>query len=250
MDSKTLAVRETIPESGRLFAEKPFAINQLPTGGQVSLSPIGLDGSSVCSQLSEHLGTQTASGQSPTRQQLEKICAPQHLRSLLGYKIDTDQHGAMQACLWCDWQEYQRLVTHYFGLRVLISDRAEWSTAEIIEAYRGQAKAEAAFREMKDPYMLSIRPQFHWTDQKLHFHAFICATAYLLLTLLHCRATSKTAYQGSSRRLLAELATIRYCRLIESTGRRGRPRVRMQIEEMDSTLTKLAETLNAIPSSA
>jgi len=33
-----------------------------------------------------------------------------------------------------DWQEYQRLVTHHFGLRVLITDRAEWSTAQIIEA--------------------------------------------------------------------------------------------------------------------
>jgi transposase len=183
------------------------------------------------------------------KRKLEKICAPQYLRSLLGYKIDTDQHGATQVCLWCDWQEYQRLVTHYFGLRVLITDRAEWSTAQIIEAYRGQAKAEAAFRDMKDPYMLSTRPQFHWTDQKLHVHAFICVTAYLLLTLLHWRATSKVAFQGSSRRLLAELATIRYCRLIESTGRRGRPRVRTQIEEMDPTLTKLAQALNAIPSS-
>jgi len=39
---------------------------------------------------------------------------------------------------------------------------------------------EAAFRDLKDPRMLSTRPQFHWTDQKLHVHAFICVTAYLL----------------------------------------------------------------------
>jgi transposase len=183
------------------------------------------------------------------KRKLEKICAHQYLRSLLGYKIDTDPHGATQVCLWCDWQEYQRLGTQYFGFRVLITDRAEWSTAQIIEAYRGQAKAEAAFRDMKDPYMLSTRPQFHWTDQKLHVHAFICVTAYLLLTLLHWRATNKAAFQGSSRRLLAELAKIRYCRLIESTGRRGRPRVRMQLEEMNPTLSKLAEALNATPAS-
>src|ERR1035437_1253955 len=46
------------------------------------------------------------------KRKLERICAPQYLRSLLGYKIDTDQHGAPQVCLWSDWQEYQRLVTH------------------------------------------------------------------------------------------------------------------------------------------
>ena len=54
----------------------------------------------------------------------------------------------------------------HFRLRVLITDRAEWTTAQIIEAYRGQWKVEAAFRDLKDPRLLATRPQFHWTDQK------------------------------------------------------------------------------------
>jgi len=57
-------------------------------------------------------------------------------------------------------------------------------------------------------------------------------TAYLLVTLLHRRARRKTAYAGGARRLLAELAEVRCCRLIDNTGRKGRPRVRLQIEEM------------------
>ena len=181
------------------------------------------------------------------KRKLEKIRGHQYLRSLLDYKIDTAEPGAMRICVWSDWQEYQRLVTRYFGLRVLITDRAEWSTAQIIEAYRGQSKAEAAFRDLKDPRMLSTRPQFHWTDQKLHVHAFLCVTAYLLVTLLHRRAAQKAAFEGSSRRLLEELAGVRCCRLIDMTGRKGRPRVRLQIEEMDATRRKLAEALGAIP---
>ena len=181
------------------------------------------------------------------KRKLEKIRGHQYLRSLLGYKIDTDEQGAMRICVWNDWQEYQRLVTRYFGLRVLITDRAEWSTAQIIEAYRGQSKAEAAFRDLKDPRMLSTRPQFHWTDQKLHVHAFMCVTAYLMVTLLHRRAAQKAAFEGSSRRLLEELAGVRCCRLIDMTGRKGRPRVRLQIEEMDATRRKLAEALGAMP---
>jgi transposase len=66
---------------------------------------------------------------------------------------------------WCDREEYQRLTQRYFGLRVLITDRSEWTTAQIIGAYRGQSPAEAAFRDLKDPGMLATRPQFHWTDQ-------------------------------------------------------------------------------------
>jgi transposase len=195
----------------------------------------------------EEMGPRPRLSAEAAKRQLEKIRGHQYLRSLLGYKIDTGEPGAMRICVWSDWPEYQRLVTRYFGLRVLITDRAEWSTAQIIEAYRGQSKVEAAFRDLKDPRMLSTRPQFHWTDQKLHVHVFMCVTAYLLVTLLHRRAAQKAAFDGSSRRLLEELAAVRCCRLIDITGRKGRPRVRLQIEEMDATRRKLAEALGAMP---
>src|ERR1035437_4691952 len=181
------------------------------------------------------------------KRKLEKMCRHQYLRKLLRYEITRDGQGPVCIRLWSDWEEYQRLVTRFFGLRLLITDRAEWSTAQIIEAYRGQSKVEAAFRDLKDPRMLSTRPQFHWTDQKLHVHAFMCVTAYLLVTLLHRRAAQKAAFDGSSRRLLEELAAVRCCRLIDITGRKGRPRVRLQIEEMDATRRKLAEALGAMP---
>ena len=181
------------------------------------------------------------------KRKLGKIRGRQYLRCLLCYNVDQDEQGAVRVSVWSDWQEYQRLVTRYFGLRILITDRAEWSTAQIIEAYRGQSKAESAFRDLKDPRMLSTRPQFHWTDQKLHVHAFLCVTAYLLVTLLHRRATQKAAFEGSSRSLLAELAGVRCCRLIDMTGRKGRPRVRIQIEEIDAARKTLAEVLGAVP---
>ncbi len=59
---------------------------------------------------------------------------------------------------WSDLEEYQRLTQRYFGLRVLITDRSEWTTAQIVEAYRGQSRVEAAFRDLKDPGML---PRVH-----------------------------------------------------------------------------------------
>jgi hypothetical protein len=106
---------------------------------------------------------------------------------------------------------------------------------------------EAAFRDLKDPRMLSTRPQFHWTDQKLHVHAFMCVMAYLLVTLLHLRAKQKATFDGGPRRLLAELAEVRCCRLIDMTGHKGRPRVRWQIEEFDQDRRPLVEALHALP---
>jgi hypothetical protein len=55
----------------------------------------------------------------------------------------------MGVSVWSDWLEYQRLDQRYFCLRVLTTDRAEWTTAQIIEAYRGQSKVEAALRDLK-----------------------------------------------------------------------------------------------------
>ena len=129
---------------------------------------------------------------------------------------------------------------------MLITDRSEWTTAQIVEAYRGQSRVEAAFRDLKDPGMLSTRPQFHWTDQKLHVHAFMCVTGYLLVRLLWWRARREADFAGSARNLLAQLARIRRCRIVEHTGRAGRPRVRQQIEALDSGLENLGRALHAL----
>ena len=197
-------------------------------------------------ELSE-LGLSPRMTAEAAKRKLDKIRGRQYLRSLLCWRVDADSSGTLRIGVWSDWTEYQRLVTRYFGLRVLITDRAEWTTAQIIEAYRGQSKVESAFRDLKDPHMLSTRPQFHWTDHKLHVHAFMCVTAYLLTTLLHWRASRDAAFEGSSRRLLAELAEIRYSRVIEVTGRKGRPRMRSQLEEMTPGRKALAEALEALP---
>lgn len=195
----------------------------------------------------EEMGLRPRLNAEAAKRKLNKIRSRQYLRSLLAYQVDQDEQGAVRVCLWSNLEEYRRLAERYFGLRVLITDRAEWSTAQIIQAYRGQSNVESAFRDLKDPRMLSTRPQFHWTDQKLHVHAFICVTAYLPVTLLHRQATQKAAYEGSSRRLLEGLAEVRCCRLVDLTGKKGRPRVRWQMEEIDRQRKTLAQVLDAMP---
>jgi transposase len=195
----------------------------------------------------EEMGLFARTTMEAAKRKLEKLRKRQYLRSLFCYRIDQDGQGPIRVGVWSDWLEYQRLDKRYFGLRVLITDRTEWTTAQIIEAYRGQSKVESAFGDLKDPRMLATRPQFHWTDHKLHVHAFICVMAYMLITLLHRRAKQKAAFDGSPRRLLAELAEVRCCRSIDMTGRKGRPRVHLQLEETDADLMSLAEYLGAVP---
>jgi len=82
---------------------------------------------------------------------------------------------------------------------VLVTDRHDWSTAEIIRAYHGQSAVEALFAHLKDPVHLALRPQHHWTDQKLHVHVFTCVLGLLLASLLHLRARRAGAPPSPAR---------------------------------------------------
>ena len=200
-----------------------------------------------CGEQLKELGAAPRGTVEAVRRKLAQICGRQYLRTLVRYEVQSNEHGGAQVRSWSDLDEYRRLLQHYFGLRVLITDRSEWTTAQIVEAYRGQSRVEAAFRDLKDPGMLSTRPQFHWTDQKLHVHAFMCVTAYLLVRLLWWRARRDAAFIGGARNLLAQLARIRSCRIVEHTGRAGRPRVRQQLEEIAADLENLGRVLGALP---
>jgi transposase len=199
-----------------------------------------------CGEQLKELGAAPHGTPEGVRRKLAQICGRQYLRTVARYEVQTNERGGAQVRSWSDLEEYRRLLQHYFGLRVLITDRSEWTTAQIVEAYRGQSRVEAAFRDLKDPGMLSTRPQFHWTDQKLHVHAFMCVTGYLLVRLLWWRARRDADFAGSARNLLAQLARIRRCRIVEHTGRAGRPRVRQQIEDLDPGLENLGQVLRAL----
>lgn len=200
-----------------------------------------------CREQLQEVGIQPRGTPEAVRRRLAQICGPQYLRTLVRYEVHSNEQGDTQVRIWSDLEEYRRLTQHYFGLRVLITDRSQWTTAQIVEAYRGQSRVEAAFRDLKDPGMLATRPQFHWTDQKLHVHAFMCVIGYLLVRLLWWRARKDAGFTGSARNLLSQLARIRSCRIVEHSGRAGRPRVRQQIEEIDSALENLGRALRGFP---
>jgi len=96
----------------------------------------------------------------------------------------------------------------YLGKNILFTDHTDWSTEDIVSAYRGQSQIEDAFKRMKDPHFLSWSPQYHWTDQKIEVHAFYCVLALTLAAL----ARRKAALAGvdlSIPKMLEELADIK-----------------------------------------
>lgn len=160
----------------------------------------------------------------------------QHLRKVLKVDLSRDPEGRLALSYAFDEAALAALDHDSLGRIVLFSDRDDWTTADIIRAYRGQAHVEAVFAHLKDPVHVALRPQFHWTDQKLHVHVLTCILGYLLARLLHLRARQTIGYPQGMERLLEDLEAVRRVTVVHRSGGKGR-RVTTQLEPSDSVLT-------------
>ena len=175
-----------------------------------------------------HSGPRSAAS---ARQRIAALQAGQYLQQVLKVTYHPRRKGANRLEWAIDQEALDYLETDVFGKRLLMTDQHAWSSEEIILAYQGQSNAEAAFRQLKDVAHLTVRPQYHWTDQKVRVHTFICLLAYLLCRLIEreCRALG---YHGSLSQLLELLGSIRLALLVQPSGTRGgHPRCTWMLEE-------------------
>jgi len=129
------------------------------------------------------------------------------------------------------------------GLRIIMTDRHEWDSPAIIQAYHGQSFIESAFRKMKDPYHLALRPQYHWTDQKIAVHFFICVMGFLLATLVWREVVKKTRFEGCMDALLDILNNIRLAAMLEESTTPGPAKTTYKLELLDKQQEELVQAL-------
>ena len=129
------------------------------------------------------------------------------------------------------------------GFRILMTNRHEWASGKIIKSFYGQATVEQAFKDIKNPHHLAVRPQFHWTDHKIRIHYFICVLGYLLSTLL-LNDAQKKGFAGSLNHLMDLLNGVRLSRRVIQSGKQGKPKVEESLEEMSTEQQVLMETFH------
>jgi transposase len=170
-----------------------------------------------------------------------------HGRQRLGLVLRVELSGedpTLSLAFRFDQQAFDTLAANSLGRIVLITDRSDWTTPQIIDAYHGQSGIEAVFAHLKDPVHLALRPQFHWTDQKLHVHVFICLLGYLLAHSLFLRAKQAQAPFASMESLLDALAEVRHVTVARhSIAGKGRMRVTTQLESVDPRLASILPAL-------
>ena len=131
----------------------------------------------------------------------------------------------------------------HLGFRMLMTNRHDWETAEIINAYHGQSTIEMAFRNIKNPAHLALKPQFHWTDQKIKVHYFICVMGYLLAALILRQAKLHADYRGGLDSLLDLLNNIRLGTVLEEPNGQGRLKAIYKLEQMTKEEERLLDAL-------
>jgi len=154
----------------------------------------------------------------------QNLSSGQYIQKILHVEIRR-QRGKLQLNYHTDAHALERLTATTLGRRILFTDNHQWTTEEIILAYRSQHHVEAAFRTMKNPYFVGWQPLYHWTDQKIRVHALYCVMALTLAGLLH-REARRAGLELSLEALCRELSSI--CEVINLSapiaGKAGRLR--------------------------
>jgi hypothetical protein len=124
------------------------------------------------------------------------------------------------------------------GKTILFSDREDWTDEQIIKGYRSQHHVEGAFRDLKNTEHLALRPQRHWTDQKIRVHVFCCVLALTLCSLLR-RELHKRGIDRSLPAILDDLGQIKEVCLAYASTPGSSPQLQI-------TLTHLTEDQQAL----
>lgn len=185
-------------------------------------------------------------GKKRIREELEEkikgIASGQHLKNIIKWNLIEIEKGKFYLDYHID-QEQLHETEQRLGFRVIMTNRHKWSSEEIIEAYYGQSRVEHAFRNMKNPHHLALKPQYHWTDQKIRVHYFICIIGYLMAAIVWKEARQKAGYTGSLDSLLDTLNNIRLGTMLEVSKKKGNPKAIYMLEQMSEQERKIMEAL-------
>lgn len=189
-------------------------------------------------------------GKQPTResvtQQVRQILCGQHMKKLIRTEVGEDRgHPTLSYRL--DHAALERLQREVFGKTILFTDQESWSDADILLAYRGQSQAEDAFRTMKNPHFISLRPMYHWTDAMTRVHVFYCVLALTIASLLR-RELHQKGIAISIPHLFQLLNDIREVALIwpRPPGRpsgAGQKRDTLKLSRMSAEQTQIFDAL-------
>ena len=166
-----------------------------------------------------------------TQKKIDALLKAQHMKLLFDVKV-CDKDGLPELAYRFDSRAWERMQRTHLGKTILFTDQEHWSNVEIVRGYRSQHHVETAFRTMKNPYHICLRPQNHWTDQKIEVHVFYCVLGLMLCSLLR-RELHRQGLDHSIPDLLDQLSKIHEVAVVyPPEGRKRQSRIEMTVSKM------------------
>jgi transposase len=178
---------------------------------------------------------------SSIRGKISEILSSQHMKKIISADVSMKDTRPV-ITYFLNQDALHNLVNYHFGRTLLFTNRHDWSNADIILGYRWQSEVERIFQDSKDTDHLSFQPPYHWTDQKLHVHAFYCNLALLLTGILRRRLALKGLHLPSDV-LLEKLNELREATLLYPQEK-APPRLSYCRVRQDKIQTRLFELLD------
>lgn len=165
----------------------------------------------LCTKLEDRRSGRITRGKTPTldsvNSQVKSILSGQYMKKLIEFSI-VDYNGIPQLSYNVVASRYGELADTYLGKNIIVTDNHEWSTEDIILAYRSQYVIEDTFKQMKNRKSGSWWPMFHWTDQMIYVHGLYCSLTLLIRALMMMKV-KKEGIKISMQKLHQKLTGIK-----------------------------------------
>jgi len=170
------------------------------------------------------------------------ILSKKHMDVIFNTQFIENNEGLVTSVKYTADEEVKTSIAYkYFGKKLLITDHKDWSTENILKTYREQDCIEKIFRSTKDNDHCAIRPQFHYTDQKIRVHIFCCLLGLTLATILH-RELIANGVNHSKFHVLDILNSIRRCWIKDKSS----TKVANVIEKLDDNQTYIWNIIQSL----
>jgi len=126
-----------------------------------------------------------------------------------------------------------------FGKNIIITDNADWTTTEIVEANLDRWEIENSFRTSKKDELVGVNPVRHWTDSKIRCHLFCCIVSLTYLRLIELRLKRK-GINKSAEEVMKDMHTLHS--VVMATDGRSKPF--RKLEEPTKTQHEVLKAFN------
>ena len=172
----------------------------------------------------------------------EKILNREHMSDVFNIIYNVDKNGKVETIEYEIKEDVANEIKEkYFGKKLIITNRHDWSTEEILQTYFDQDAIEGIFKDTKEEEFIGFTPQFHWTDQKMIVNMFCSTLGLQLLGVLNKELTDK-GIKITNKKLMVTTERIREAWIKAKNSNK----IIKQLEEMDDLEEKIWAAINSI----